>query len=130
MIWDAENPYKFAEVRGTVVETVTGDEARAHIDVLAQRYVEQEQSLDEIVSAGFDAHQADDMAGMKLVDADYAWVTRRLCELADRHAPGRIVSALEGGEIDVKLAPPKALGGSGDGKRADDREPQARAQAS
>jgi acetoin utilization deacetylase AcuC-like enzyme len=50
-----------------------------------------------MISAGFDAHQADDMAGMKLVDADYAWVTRRLCELADRHAQGRIVSALEGG---------------------------------
>lgn len=50
-----------------------------------------------LVSAGFDAHQADDMAGMNLVDSDYAWVTRRLCEVADRHAGGRIVSALEGG---------------------------------
>ncbi len=42
MIWDAENPYAFAEVRGTVVETVTGDEARAHIDALAQRYMGQD----------------------------------------------------------------------------------------
>lgn len=50
-----------------------------------------------MISAGFDAHQADDMAGMNLVDADYAWVSRRLCELADRHCQGRIVSALEGG---------------------------------
>ncbi len=50
-----------------------------------------------LVSAGFDAHQADDMAGLNLVEADYAWVTRRLCEQADMSADGRIVSALEGG---------------------------------
>jgi acetoin utilization deacetylase AcuC-like enzyme len=50
-----------------------------------------------LVSAGFDAHQADDMAGLNLVDSDYAWVTRRLCEQADRSAQGRIVSSLEGG---------------------------------
>lgn len=49
------------------------------------------------ISAGFDAHQAEDMAGMNLVDADYTWVTRRLCEQADHSAEGRIVSALEGG---------------------------------
>lgn len=32
------NPYSFAEVRGTVVETVRGTAARAHIDALAQKY--------------------------------------------------------------------------------------------
>jgi acetoin utilization deacetylase AcuC-like enzyme len=50
-----------------------------------------------IISAGFDGHAADYMAQLNLVDADYAWVTRRLCEQADRSAQGRIVSALEGG---------------------------------
>lgn len=50
-----------------------------------------------LVSAGFDAHQADDMAGLKLVETDYTWVTRRLCEQADISAQGRIASALEGG---------------------------------
>jgi acetoin utilization deacetylase AcuC-like enzyme len=50
-----------------------------------------------MVSAGFDAHLADDMAGLKLVDRDYGWVTRRLCELADASADGRVVSCLEGG---------------------------------
>ena len=34
---------------------------------------------------------------MNLVEADYAWITRRLMEVADRHAQGRIVSCLEGG---------------------------------
>ena len=38
-IWDAENPYRYAEVRGTVIGEVRGDEARAHIDTLSQRYL-------------------------------------------------------------------------------------------
>jgi PPOX class probable F420-dependent enzyme len=37
-VWKAENPYAYAEVRGHVVETITGDAARAHIDALARRY--------------------------------------------------------------------------------------------
>jgi acetoin utilization deacetylase AcuC-like enzyme len=32
-----------------------------------------------------------------LVEADYAWITRRLMDVADAHAQGRIVSCLEGG---------------------------------
>ena len=48
-------------------------------------------------SAGFDAHREDDMAMMALVDEDYAWVTRQVKAIADRHAEGRIVSLLEGG---------------------------------
>ncbi|CAN0508906.1 unnamed protein product, partial [Phaeothamnion confervicola] len=38
-IWNARNPYFFAEVRGTVVETIGGSIAREHIDRVAQRYV-------------------------------------------------------------------------------------------
>jgi len=37
-IIDADNPYHYAEVRGHVVETITGPDARAHIDALSQRY--------------------------------------------------------------------------------------------
>jgi PPOX class probable F420-dependent enzyme len=37
-ILKADDPYHYAEVRGRVVEIVRGDEARAHIDVLAQKY--------------------------------------------------------------------------------------------
>ncbi len=50
-----------------------------------------------LVSAGFDAHQADDMGGLNLVDVDYAWVTRHLLEQAQESAEGRLVSTLEGG---------------------------------
>ena len=37
-IWNAANPYSFAEVRGQVVETVRGAEARAHIDTVSKKY--------------------------------------------------------------------------------------------
>src|SRR5581483_6948303 len=50
-----------------------------------------------IVSAGFDAHREDPLAGLRFTEADYAWVTRTLVEVANRHAQGRIVSSLEGG---------------------------------
>ena len=49
------------------------------------------------ISAGFDAHREDGLAQMGLVEDDYAWITQRLCEVAARHAQGRIVSCLEGG---------------------------------
>jgi acetoin utilization deacetylase AcuC-like enzyme len=49
------------------------------------------------VSAGFDAHREDPLAGLELADADYAWVTRELVAVAQKHAHGRIVSTLEGG---------------------------------
>jgi len=38
VVWDAESPYVYGEVRGTVVDTVTGPEARAHIDALSRKY--------------------------------------------------------------------------------------------
>jgi acetoin utilization deacetylase AcuC-like enzyme len=50
-----------------------------------------------LVSAGFDAHAADDMANLRLTTQDYGWVTEIACAIAARHAQGRIVSTLEGG---------------------------------
>jgi PPOX class probable F420-dependent enzyme len=37
-IWDREDPYRFVEVRGRVVEKVRGSEAREHIDELSHKY--------------------------------------------------------------------------------------------
>ena len=50
-----------------------------------------------LISAGFDAHWEDDMAMLRLMDADYGWVTKQLKGIAERHCHKRIVSALEGG---------------------------------
>ena len=49
------------------------------------------------MSAGFDAHREDLLGGMALIEADYAWITRELKDVASRHSQGRIVSMLEGG---------------------------------
>lgn len=49
------------------------------------------------ISAGFDAHLEDEMAGICLLDHDYVWITNKLMDIADRHSNGRIVSMLEGG---------------------------------
>jgi acetoin utilization deacetylase AcuC-like enzyme len=50
-----------------------------------------------LISAGFDAHRDDLLGGLKLVEDDYAWMTRGLMDVAAKHAEGRIVSMLEGG---------------------------------
>ena len=50
-----------------------------------------------LVSAGFDAHGDDPLAGLALSEADYAWVTEQLTGVAARHVGGRLVSSLEGG---------------------------------
>jgi acetoin utilization deacetylase AcuC-like enzyme len=50
-----------------------------------------------MISAGFDAHRRDPLAGLDLDEADFAWVTQELAIVAARHAQGRIVSLLEGG---------------------------------
>ncbi len=57
-----------------------------------------------LISAGFDAHAADPLAGMRLTEADFTWATDRICDLADRHCQGRVVSSLEGGYDLVALA--------------------------
>ncbi|QDY70034.1 histone deacetylase family protein [Qingshengfaniella alkalisoli] len=50
-----------------------------------------------LVSAGFDAHRADPLAQMDLETDDFVQITERLCDLADAHCGGRLVSTLEGG---------------------------------
>ncbi len=50
-----------------------------------------------LVSAGFDAHQADPLAQCNLHTDDFGWLTEKLVRIAVRHARGRIVSSLEGG---------------------------------
>jgi len=49
------------------------------------------------ISAGFDAHQDDDMSNVGLTDADFRWVAEQISKTAESYASGRIVSVLEGG---------------------------------
>jgi len=56
------------------------------------------------ISAGFDGHREDDMGNLGLVEADYAWVTKQLMDVARRHCQGRMISCLEGGYVLSPLA--------------------------
>jgi len=50
-----------------------------------------------LISAGFDAHEADPLANLRLKEPDFAWATEEICRVAAYHAKGRVVSMLEGG---------------------------------
>ena len=50
-----------------------------------------------LISAGFDGHRDDPIADIELTERSYDHMTRRLCDAANRHCGGRIVSVLEGG---------------------------------
>ena len=39
----------------------------------------------------------DPLANLNLLEEDFAWATRKIMDIADRRAGGRIVSVLEGG---------------------------------
>ena len=74
-----------------------GMDVRELIDMLWMPRLEAYKPQMIFISAGFDAHREDDMAQLGLVENDYAWMTQRIVEVAQRHAKGRIVSCLEGG---------------------------------
>jgi acetoin utilization deacetylase AcuC-like enzyme len=58
-----------------------------------------------LISAGFDAHEADPLATLRWGVADFTWLTRAICDVADRTCGGRVVSSLEGGyDLDALAA--------------------------
>jgi acetoin utilization deacetylase AcuC-like enzyme len=57
-----------------------------------------------LISAGFDAHANDPLAGMLVTERGFASLARRVVEVADDHADGRIVAFLEGGYDPLALA--------------------------
>lgn len=50
-----------------------------------------------LISAGFDAHEDDPLAGLNWQVEDFVWLTEAICDLAEEVCGGRVVSALEGG---------------------------------
>jgi acetoin utilization deacetylase AcuC-like enzyme len=74
-----------------------GGEIREMIEAMWMPRLESFKPQMIFISAGFDAHREDELGQLGLVEADYEWITRRVKDVADRHAEGRIVSCLEGG---------------------------------
>jgi acetoin utilization deacetylase AcuC-like enzyme len=50
-----------------------------------------------LISAGFDAHEMDPLAQMRMTSAGFAWMTAELRAMADRVSEGRVVLVTEGG---------------------------------
>jgi len=74
-----------------------GDDFRAAFEARILPALDQFAPNILLVSAGFDAHLRDPLAQLRLVEADFAWVTEKLMEAAAKHCGGRLVSTLEGG---------------------------------
>ena len=106
--------YPFYPGSGTQDETGQGDGEGTIVNVPVPYgipravYVDQFQTaLDRVadacrpelvlVSAGFDAHVIDPIAGLCLEAADFADLTRRVMDVADRYCNGRVIATLEGG---------------------------------
>ena len=96
-------PYSGALPKGTNMVNVPiapysrGDVVRAAIADMWLPRLDQFKPQMLFISAGFDAHREDELGQLGLIEADYAWITHRLVDVAERHAGGRIVSCLEGG---------------------------------
>jgi len=50
-----------------------------------------------LISAGFDAHARDPLASIRLEEEDFAWITRKIVDIAGEYCGGKLVSSLEGG---------------------------------
>ncbi len=118
LVWDDENIF-FASTHQMPLYPGTGapHERGAHDNILnvplkpmsdgaAFRHAMETQVLSFIdtakpdlilISAGFDAHRLDPLANLNWEAEDFAWATAQLCDLADQHCDGRVVSTLEGG---------------------------------
>ncbi len=70
---------------------------RATYDAQVWSVIDRYQPQLIIVSAGFDAHEADPLAQLNWTTEDFAWLTQKICDLAKTHCDGRVVSTLEGG---------------------------------
>ena len=74
-----------------------GDEFRAAFESRILPRLREFQPELIVISAGFDAHMRDPLANINLLEADFAWATQKIMDVADRYAGGRVVSLLEGG---------------------------------
>ncbi|HYR25357.1 MAG TPA: histone deacetylase family protein [Aquabacterium sp.] len=96
-------PFSGAESRaGNMVNVPIPSRSNGHIvrDVVDSYWLYRLEDFQPemiFISAGFDAHREDEMGGLGLVEADYAWITAKIMDIARRFSQGRIVSCLEGG---------------------------------
>jgi acetoin utilization deacetylase AcuC-like enzyme len=82
------------------VPLIRGTSAAAFRDAFAKEVMPHLRAFDPdflFISAGFDAHVRDPLGDLKLMTADFAWLTEQLKDFAEACCGGRLVSVLEGG---------------------------------
>lgn len=96
-------PHRGAESRSERMINVplkAGSDGQAFRDAVEHEFVPALEAFKPqmlFISAGFDAHRDDPLAGLNLLREDYIWITQRVMELAKPYAHNRVISALEGG---------------------------------
>jgi len=80
-----------------ISSNVTRDEFKEIFDTKILKNVDLFEPEVILISAGFDAHKRDPLAGINLESEDYYTLTKNIVEIAKRHSNGRIISFLEGG---------------------------------
>jgi acetoin utilization deacetylase AcuC-like enzyme len=95
--YSGEVPKGINMVNVPIPSYTKGGEVREIIEAMWMPRLEAFRPQMVFISAGFDAHREDGLGQLGLVEADYEWITRRIVDVAERHAKGRIVSCLEGG---------------------------------
>lgn len=84
-----------------------GADGQALRDILENKWLPELMSFKPqliILSAGFDAHNEEPMAQLKILESDFAYMTARLLDMADAVCGGRLLSVLEGGYAPRSLA--------------------------
>jgi len=106
---------------GRVSETGAGDGLGATVNVPVEFGTPREKYFDQfrsqlealadklkpqlvLVSAGFDAHRDDPIGSLGLTTEDFGELTAFVCQLAQEHCGGKVVSLLEGGYNPTRLA--------------------------
>jgi len=84
-------------VNAPLAEGAGGAEFRAAFASIVCPALEKFSPQFVFISAGFDAHARDPLAGLQLSDSDFGWATTVLCRIAEKACQGRVVSTLEGG---------------------------------
>ena len=88
---------KFNNIKNIPLPAGTGSEEYLNAFEYALKKLEDFRPKFILISAGFDAHEADPLAQFKLKTEDYYLITKRILDISKKFCNGNVVSILEGG---------------------------------
>ena len=88
---------KFNNIKNIPLPAGTGSEEYLNAFEYALKKLEEFKPEFVLISAGFDAHEADPLAQFKLKTEDYYLITKRILDISKKFCNGNVVSILEGG---------------------------------